>query len=197
MYGGDAMRYYRLALLLLIVGGIGFSGATIQRISQLAPGTTVVVGPTTATVCGVLNVNTTSQATVSTVEEVLATYPLPANILNINGKGIRVTASFVGAATANAKVGKIRFGGLTGPVGATVSSSTSGAGFYTTALMFRTGASTQLIHGGAQGAATSSGGIPVAGTLTDTADINIVATGTTATAIGDLIFKSMLVECLN
>ena len=155
----------------------------------------------TATLGGVFCVNTTSAATTGTTEQILATCTLPANALSANGKGVRITAAGATAANANTKTFRIRFGGIAGTVVATSAVATASHIFNYTAEVFRTGASTQkFISRGGDGAAGAVGrAIFNNGTAaqTDTAAIDIVVTGTTPTAAGDLQFDFLLVEFMN
>lgn len=143
-------------------------------------------------------INTTSQATTGTIEEVLATYTLPAYTFSATGKGARVSATFILAANGNSKTARLRFGGLSGQVMTGVVSTNSGGFITLLGSVYRTGANAQFITD-AMGFITSA--VAVSGTSTttktDTADIAIVATGETPTASGDLTVRSLVVEFLN
>jgi hypothetical protein len=179
------------------IGGTG--AAALANGSTVSKGT----GSATAVIGGVLNVNTTSQATTGTVEEVLATYTLPANTLSANGKGLRVTVWGTVTGNTNAKVLRVRFGGIGGTQIATVSTSTAAhTAFYLTASVVRTGAATQASTGvgtvGQTGGATSSVSTSVttpAQTLSGAVDV--VVTGTTASASGEATFSGLIVEAIN
>lgn len=155
----------------------------------------------TFTVGGVLNVNTTSQATTGTVEEILATYTLPANALSANGKGVRITAWGFGAANANAKVFRLRFGGIAGSIIASGSSTTSSAVFRIQGEVLRTGAATQVASGVWTAGASLSTAVVTHGTAAPTqtlsGTVDIVITGTTAASAGDLTFTALIVEAIN
>ena len=59
---------------------------------------------------GVLNVNTTAVGNVTTGEDNLITYSLPANTLSVNGMALRIVAWGLTANNANAKTLKVYFG---------------------------------------------------------------------------------------
>lgn len=166
--------------------------------SALPNGSTVNAGTGSAraTVGGVLNVNTTSQATTGTAEEVLATYTLPANTLSANGKGVRIIAFGASAANANVKITRIRFGGIGGTIIAALSFSSSAASWRLSAEVVRTGAATQITTSqSGSGATSSSQTVSASQTLSGTVDI--VVTGVTATSAGDATFQGLIVEALN
>ena len=154
-------------------------------------------GTTTGKPSCLLNVNTTSQATTGTSEEVLATYTLPANSLSATGKIIRVTAYFTTAANANTKIARIRLGGLTGAAVTAQSISTNNGVVMLCGYIIRTGANTQAIvgHGIASSGAVTA--LNSTSTQTDTGSLAIVITGATATSSGDLTFRVMIVEFMN
>lgn len=151
----------------------------------------------TSTLGSVLNVNTTTQATTGTSEEILATYTLPANTLSANGKGVRITAHGTLAANGNTKVVRIRFGGIGGTTVTARSTVGNNVAWEATALIFRTGAATQIAVGRAFSSLDNVQLSDSAPTQTLANAIDIVVTGTTATAIGDLTFKSLIVESIN
>lgn len=158
-------------------------------------GATFSAATNSVTIGGVANVNTTSQATTGTSEEVLATYTLPANALSANGKGVRITAWTTGTG-AGQKITRIRFGGLAGTIVAgTVSS--GGAGVHVVhATVLRTGAATQVAMGQGfinGGSANNTGSSP---TQTLSGTVDIVVTGTSAVA-GEQTFTAMFVEFFN
>ena len=162
------------------------AGQIVNQAQTATPGTPVTV----------LHVNTTSQATTGTSEEVLATYTLPAGTLSANGKAIRVTASCKHAANSNNASCSLRFGGIGGTVIASRASTSSGGQYMLSATLYRTGAATQESIGVAS--VENSMQVTVATpTQTLSGAVDIVVTGTTATAAGDITFRSLLVEALN
>lgn len=183
--GIDVMFARRAAGTSVVsLGGSSFSAAT----------NSAVVG-------GVFCVNTTSTATTGTVEEVLATCTLPANALSANGKGVRISATATTAANGNTKVYRIRFGGIAGGQLVAPTITTSGAGVAAIAYVIRTGSGAQYGWGsattGTDGAAGNASMNDVVLGVTDTGTIDIVVTGTTATAAGDLTHKAIIVEFFN
>ena len=163
------------------------AGQIVNQAQTATPGTPVTV----------LHVNTTSQATTGTSEEVLATYTLPANTLSANGKAIRVTAWFVSTADAVSKTARIRFGGIGGTVVATNNSSAASATHMLTTLIVRSGAATQESVGSGLYNGTATNAIVTSPTQTLSGAIDIVATGTTPSGAGQMTFKGLLVEALN
>ena len=191
--------------------GIGATTSTADvQVSRRSAGTPVTnLGGSTfsaatnsATLGGVAHVNTTSAATTGTTEQILATYTLPANALSANGKGVRITAWGSTAANANSKTFRVRFGGIGGTGISALATTTASAVFHSTANVIRTGASAQVsiatINSGTSGGAAS--GIVNHNTAIaadTTATIDIVVTGTTPTAAGDLTFNGLIVEFQN
>ena len=172
-------------------GRVRLDGDTMTGDLTVTKGT----GTATGRVSNVLNVNTTSQATTGTSEEVLATYTLPANTLSANGKAIRIRAWGNHAANTNATTGRIRFGGIGGTAIATHFSATSNGSWILEAVVVRTGAATQAANGNGNFGTNSPSVSSPTQTLSNA--IDIVVTGTTAVAAGDLTFYGMIVEALN
>ena len=151
----------------------------------------------TATIGGVAHVNTTPAATTGTTEQILATYTLPANALSANGKGVRITAYWSTAANANSKTYQLRFGGIGGTVLGGTTTTANNLGTRVVAELFATGTNTQKAF-----SQTNTGTVAPSITIgtvaaTTSAAIDIVATGTTPTAAGDVTFQGMLVEFMN
>ena len=162
------------------------AGQIVNQAQTATPGTPVTV----------LHVSTTSQATTGTSEEVLATYTMPANTLSANGKAIRVTAWGTAAANANTKTVRIRFGGIGGATVSINSGNFNATPFRAVAEIVRTGAATQTASG------TNTWNVnpqTTYGEPTQTLSnaVDVVVTGLTPTAAGDLTFKGMIVEALN
>ena len=163
------------------------AGQIVNQAQTDTPGTPVTV----------LNVNTTSQATTGTSEEVLATYTLPANTLSANGKAIRVRAWLSHAANTNASTMRIRFGGVGGTQISAMSSAASGDAIVLEAIVIRTGAATQIANGHSRTHGGSSAVYNSAPTQTLSGGVALVVTGLTAVSAGDVTFLGMLVEALN
>jgi hypothetical protein len=149
-----------------------------------------------ARVGGVLSVNTTEASTgADTNETDLWTYSLPANTLNVNGKGVRVTAWGVNAANVNNKTWKVYFGSTA--VYALGPSALNGSSFRVVMEVARTGAAAQIAaaFGGAGGTLTTATAAPAGDT---TGAITIKVTGQNGTAsASDIVFKGAIVEVLN
>jgi hypothetical protein len=170
--------------------------ATRMTVTPTEVKANVGTGSAEGVVGGALNVNTTVQATTGTIEEVLATYTLPANTLSANGKGVRVTAAGLTAANGNTKTMRVRFGGIGGTQVCSSTTATSGVAWHQTAEIFRTGAATQITGcTSTAGTAANTNINTAAQTLSGTVDI--VVTGTTATASGDATLYYLVVEAIN
>ena len=139
-------------------------------------------------------VNTTAVGNVGAGEDTLITYDLPANTLNTNGAGVRITAWGTVANNANGKTLKVYFGAtviLTDGI-------TAGAAtrWYVTGLVFRTAVDAQdyVTYGNDQGATTPDINVGTA-TEDDGAAITIKCTGE-ATSDNDIVQEGLLVEVL-
>jgi hypothetical protein len=205
------MRRLTLALLALLLcgeaqaqglgpgGGLWSSGPNLTKNSDgtySAPGSAPIktqagTGTGTTLPSGVLCVNTTPQATTGLAEEVLATCTITANTLSANGMALRVTAGTTSAANANNKTLKIRLGGIGGATVLSVATTTSAASFKADAVIVRTGAATQIAS--ASALASNQTTSP---TQTLANALDLVVTGTTATAAGDLTLQFLIVELL-
>lgn len=151
-----------------------------------------------ANVGGVLTVNTTQAGTTSvTTEEDLWSYSLPANTLNANGRGVRITAFGSFAANGNTKTLRLKFGGSNI---VSYAIATNNSGWEASGIVIRTGASTQLAGGNkllTNSATLLSSGIVTPAEDT-TAAIVIKVTGTNGTAsANDIVFRGAVVELLN
>ena len=144
-----------------------------------------------ANVGGVADVNVTAASTTGTIEEVLATYPLPANSLSANEKSLVIEAWFDGTGAGNKQV-HLRFGGLTGTLIATMPVSTAAVPYKARATVTRTGASAQIAFGEAHASAVAPTFTSTTPAQAETGAINIVATATTAT-LGQITFKKLKV----
>jgi len=140
----------------------------------------------------------TTTATASTATgtgaQILATYSLPANSLDVAGRRLRITAEFSTAANGNTKTCALAFGG------ASISQavSTTGQNIIIYLDVVKSGASTQIIWGGGQFGITNIAAVSTAGTETDTAAIVIKSTCTDGTSsAGDATLQDMFVEYMN
>lgn len=183
-----------LLLLLVPVGGQQY----FPPLSQLPNLSTLIFGggTATATVQGTLTTSTTQLCTTAvTTEEILWTYSLPANTLDANGRGVRVTAWLALAATATVKTSRVW-------VGATAVSTHSGTVNNGTllfdAVILRDGASSQAAVGAwslsTTGVRTPERATPAGDT---TGAIVIKVTGQNGTAnANDICFRGAVVETL-
>lgn len=154
-----------------------------------------------ATIGGVLCVNTTSQATTGTVEEVLATCTLPANALSANGKGVRIKVWGTSANNANNKTVNVRFGGIGGTIVGGFLLNVALQHFSADGIGIRTGASAETWHfevgRGIQSGTATKALMNTTTAVATSGAIDIVVTGTTPTAAGDFTFVGMIVEFFN
>lgn len=141
-----------------------------------------------------LDVAYVNLATTGTVQETLYTYTLPANVLNADGRWLRIHSVWSTAANANAKTFLIHFGGTT-VCGAAVGTN---AGLLQCDVdIVRTGASAQVYSANAWANGVDAYPRPTTSlTKTDTNTIAIDFIGTTATSAGDLTLKSVLIELI-
>ena len=164
-------------------------------------------GATAPTLTGVLNTSVTAVGNVTTGEDDLITYSLPANSLQSNGQTVRVQAWGTLAGNANAKTFKFYFGAATGISAilapfATATNLIAGQ-WMLEALIVRTGSSTQTIisrFSQLNGTTADTRDIVldrnlVSATETDTAAITIKCTGT-GTDTNDVVQSGLLVEGL-
>lgn len=167
----------------LYAGLQGFPGAPMRPAGLLTGATLLAASATGA----------------GTSEQTLATFSLPANVLDAVGRTLRIRAFFVTAANGNGKTCKLYFGSKSISTG---SVTTSAAAPWLELMVTKTGSSTQIIAGCGFGGTT--GIVPVAltgaGTATeaDTAAIVIKATGTDGSdSAGDITLCSFTVEYMN
>lgn len=137
--------------------------------------------------------------TTGTIEQVLKSVTIPANAFNTNFMGVEVWATFLAAANVNAKSCRIRMSGLAGTsVLSFVGDTSSGNnlqlyGYFPATIsgtLLGTGLISRVFGGGTTVTATGAAGLNFA------APIDIVATGQTAVAAGDLSLTSMKVLLL-
>lgn len=137
------------------------------------------------------SINSTAVGNVTTGEDDLMTFSLPANTMRSTGAGIRIVAWGTKANNANAKTLKLYFG-TTAIM--TTSLGTSAAGNWRiTAEVLRTGASTQDWNSAMVGTDTDIE--KGTATETETSAITIKCTGD-ATATNDIVQEGLIVEVL-
>lgn len=166
----------------------------------LAGSATLPVGTGTATakVSGVLTVSTTQAGTGANTDETdLWSYSLPANTLNVNGKGVRVSVSVVYAANANTKTAKLYFGSHVVTLTPTTTAANNISGYHIINVI-RTGASAQIRFGiGTIGTAPQAVSMQTPAEDT-TAAITIKVTGQNGSAVAnDIVFRGAIVEVIN
>lgn len=163
--------------------------------------TLVLAGASGSTAGGIgrIHTNTTAVGNVGAGEDNLMSYTLPANVLNADGKAVRITAMGQGANNANAKTVKLYLGGATGLTLVSAALTTGSIrDWYIQAIVVRSGAGTQRAFGYCM-EGTSSAVIDVegaTGTRDETATQQILCTGT-ATADNDIQQFLLMVEVLN
>lgn len=151
-----------------------------------------------ANVGGVLSVDTTSTGTTGAGTSTIKTYTLPASVLNVNGKGLRITAQGTTANNVNAKTVSIQFCNL-GGTAITLPASAFSAWRIET-LWFRTGSNAQngYTRGTVDAGTTSTQQTTAASThtCTDTGTIAVLIQGS-GTATNDVTSALLMVELLN
>lgn len=142
---------------------------------------------------GVISINTGSQATTGTSEETLMSFSLPANTLNTDGRGVRITAWGTHATNGNSKTVTLYFGGTTLRAR---TGTDNGIVWRFDSLVFRTGAATQ--EGISEISYTGSAGTLQRSTPAETLSgaVTIALKATTASAIGDVTCEGLMVEVL-
>lgn len=160
-----------------------------NNVVQVAAGT----APTAlANIGGRLHSDTVASPTTGTTKETLMSYTLPGNSLSAAGKAIRITFQFTTAANANSKTVTVEFGGQ---VLYTFTTSTSAASAFGTILVVQQTTGNQMYY--TPGTGFETGGSIVlldSLTLTETGNLAVELTGTTATASGDATANHLLVE---
>lgn len=171
-------------------------------------GSTVTLGSGsgTATVGGVICKGTGS-GTASTSEEVMATCTIPANTLSANGSMLRVTFLFHTAANANNKRVRVRIGGLAGTLvcdNGGMTANNQDLYQVTPLTVIRNAATTATASCGVYALADASAGAPTANahyaaraaSITWANSNDLVLTGQTPTATGDLTLDSYSIEVI-
>lgn len=174
-----------MAAKMLLTTGVAYLRSFVAGVSS------AVFNPS-----GVITTSTVQAGTAADlVETDLWTYTLPANALNANGKGVRVTIWGTVGANANSKTIKAYFAGTQVAAQTTTANA---AGWVITATILRTGASAQL--GGATvlvdllAAGRAQTTTPAGDT---TASIIIKFTGQNGSAVAnDVVFRGAVVEYL-
>jgi hypothetical protein len=133
------------------------------------------------------------------VEEVLMSYTLPANALNVDGKGVKVKAWGTTALNANVKNIRLKFGGLAGTilVQNTVTTTPNEQTWIYEATILRASSSVQKTIGSGYVGIITQGVFATGPAQNDAAAIDIVVSGETPTAIGDITAEGLIVEMIN
>jgi hypothetical protein len=141
----------------------------------------------------VLSYNTTATGNVTTGEDILMTYTLPADTLDTNGESVRIRAWGTTASNSNVKTIKLYFGTT---ILVTDSGSISGDSWLFEAFVIRTGAATE----DAIGEGKINGIAPIITHTEPTANtagaITIKITGE-GTATNDIVAQGMVIEFIN
>ena len=142
----------------------------------------------------------TTTATASTAtgtgEQVLATYSLPANALDVTGRTLRIKAAFTAASNGNNKTFKLYFGASAITSGTLT---TSGKNGVAELIVTKSGSSTQIVYGTMLVDTTPiTPYVNASGSDTDTSAITIKFSGTDGTnSAGDIVLDSFTIEYLN
>lgn len=147
---------------------------------------------------GTLSVNTTAVGNVGAGTDDLMTYPLPANSLSANNKGIRATVWGTVTNNANAKAATFNFGATS--ISFALRANQDGA-WRAEFVIMRTGSGAQILSGRFQGGLVNGGvtdHLTFAATPaeTDTGAITVKCTGT-GVADNDIVQKGMIVEFIS
>lgn len=130
-----------------------------------------------------------------TGEEVLATYSLPANALDVAGRRVRIHASWHMASNGNNKTIKLYFGASVISSGTLTDNNKNGRA---TMDVVKSGASTQIVNATMQHDTTMITPYLNAGSDTDTAAIVIKMTGQDGSAsANDIVMEDFYVEYMN
>jgi hypothetical protein len=91
---------------------VNITGGTIDGVNISGSDITIVAGSSTESinVAGTLHTDTTERGNIGGGEDILITYPMPANVLNTKGQFLEVTAWGIVAANANNKRIKFKIG---------------------------------------------------------------------------------------
>lgn len=171
-------------------GSIGVGEPSPTRKFEVAGSVAIKAGSSSgqlARVGGVLNTNTTQTGNITTGEDTIFTYTVPANVLATDKDTIVLTVTGTYANTANNKQVRIKFGGTT-IVDVTDTSSSSG-NWSARVEIIRTGTSTQKCSGifiSSTGSNDTSFYTTAGETLSGT--VVLLVTGE-ATATNDIVFE--------
>jgi len=171
----------------------------VRRIYDVTPHLESLIAPgsTAYSPGGILVRTATSQATVGTSEETLATLTLPAGTLNANGQVVRIVAVFSTAANSNSKVARLRWNGTGGTNISSITVTSSATAIVLTGYVQRTtSASAQNCFGSADSAGNVSSAVYGADTADTSADVVIYVRATTASGAGDVTFQAAWIEYL-
>lgn len=133
-------------------------------------------------------------------EEVLFSHTVPANTLDTNGKTVKLTAVGTLAADTDAKIVRVRWGGLAGTIACTVSNnSASDVNWRVEVLVARIGSNSQRLTGVGHFFTTTAASRSVltitTATETDSGGVDLVVTADGVNA-GDIVFEAAWVEYL-
>lgn len=145
---------------------------------------------------GVLYTTTATQGTdTGTGEEVLATYSLPANALDVTGRRVRVCTSWHMATNGNNKTIKLYFGASVISSGTLTDSNKNGVACLD---VVKSGSSTQIVTGTMLHDTTNITPYVNAGSDDDTAAIVVKMTGQDGSAsANDIVMEDFYVQYMN
>lgn len=143
-------------------------------------------------------VNVTLAQNSGTGETDLHSYSIPANHLNVTKKGIRLTAWGDFTANANVKTLRLKFGAGVSITLNPTTGSPNGVAFRVEAVIYRTGANTQIIFVMVRvGTAFEAAAISTTGAETEANAITLKITGQSGTASNDINLRGSMVEYLS
>lgn len=159
----------------------------------------VGTGTARAAVGGALNFDMVPVGNVGAGPDDLQVYVMPANTLEVTGRGLRISARGSASSAANVKTLQLKFGGttlITEGIGAG-----AGGDWEIELFIIRTGSDAQTYYGTYFGDTNAAGAIEyynVEGTLTEDEDatITIKTIAAAATSDGDVVSSVLLVEAI-
>lgn len=168
----------------------GAAGGGCSEASQLVSCLNQTIQSINSGVAGLLGSSPTQAATTGTTIQTLGTVTIPGGTLASAGQSIRIkcfgTGTSTGTNTLTVQVGSATAFAVAG-------AATTAGVFSADVFVMKTGASTQQIWSQGQFNATIATPTEQAGTLTDTAGINVTCSGTSTTT-GQFTLNGMVVE---
>ena len=180
-----------LAITAMAIAGL-LAQSTVT-VNPLTSGTTV--GGQTYRGCGTLTTSVTATSTTAvTTEENLWTSILPANALDADGRGVRITVHIQTAPNANTKTLRVYFGATQVAIMSGTYNNLAGR---IVIEVLRTGAATQTatFAGNVSSIGLAAGNTAPTETLSGAVQLRMTGQNNVASA-GDITLRGVVVECL-